>query len=254
MEKMHIDRVDFTEARRCGFCDRPLPLGIAHIVRMDDQTEIAAGPVCARKNAPTEDYPNFTTAAYYTDEQIEPSDGHRAGRRLKEDTSERRAETERHRAVTYLRLRQEKMSDFPNVRHSVLDPIYERFCSGGLTNDDVAHLGRLMAVVEQRYPLLALNALKTAYSYHKLILRAAEKIEHEEKRQYLLSLDEYLRANLRLTPAQIDGANRWLEHLGQVRLRQCSCWKAALRSAVVSRHPAPVYKKPASRNEYTPRA
>ena len=221
---MHVDRVDFTDANRCGFCGRPLPLGIAYIVRLDDQTEVAAGPVCARKNATTEGVPDFTKAAHYTEEQVDPSDGERSGRSPKKHENGRRDGSERHRATTYLRLRQERMNDFANVRHPVLDPIYQRYREGALTEDDIAHLVRLMTVVENRYPLLALNALQTAYAYHRLLLRAADKIEHNEKRRYLLSLDEYLRNNLRLTVAQIDGANRWLEHMGHVRLRRCSFW------------------------------
>jgi hypothetical protein len=97
----------------------------------------------------------------------------------------------------YLRLRQEKMSDFAHARYSALNPIYERYRRGALTEDDLAHLDRLLTVVERRHPLLSLNALQTAYEYHRLILGAARKIESDEKRKYLLSLDEYLRVNPR---------------------------------------------------------
>jgi hypothetical protein len=237
---MHIDRIDFTDAKRCVFCERPLRLGIAHIMRLDNESEVAAGPVCARKNAPTEDYPDFTRAGQYTDDQVDCSNG----RNSKGSVNEQHAESKRLRAIEYLRLRQEKMSDFAHVRYGALNPIDERFRSGGLTEDDIAHLSRLMTAVERRYQLLSLNALQTAYAYHKLILRAAEKIEVDEKRQYLLSLDEYLRVNLRLTPAQIEGANRWLEYLGQVRLRQCKSWQTALRSAAASSHPTRPTKDP----------
>lgn len=221
---MNIDRVDFTDSLRCCFCKRPLPLGIAHIVIADDQTEVAAGPACARKQAKGAGFPNFTRGAHYTEEQIEPADGPIARRRSDDSDEDRHAETERIRAITYLRLRQEKMNEFASVRYEALEPIYQRHRSGVLSADDIARVGRLMVVVEQRHPLLSLAALQTAYAYHKLLQRGAEKIPSEEKRRYLLSLDEYLRANLRLTPAQIEGANRWLERLGQVRLRRCAYW------------------------------
>jgi hypothetical protein len=238
---MHIDRVDFTDAKQCGFCERPLRLGIAHIVRLDNETEMAAGPVCAKKNARTEGYPDFTRAGQYTEDQVECGDNQNSKDRMKDDRAKRRADTKRLRAIEYLRLRQERMSDFPQVRYAPLVPVYERFCRDGLNEDDIAHLNRLIAVVERRYPLFSLQALQTAYAYHKLILSAANKIESAEKRQYLFSLDDYLRVNLRLTAAQIDGANRWLEHLGHVRLRHCKAWQNALPSVEAGlRPPRPI--------------
>ncbi len=193
---------------------------------MDDQSEVAAGPTCARKHAPTVEFPNFTKSAHYADDQVELTGrGEKQEGRSQPTDETHRAETERLRAITYLRLRQEKMADFAGVRYEALDSVYERYRAGALTDDDVTRLERLAAAVERRRPLLSPGSLQTAYAYHVLLRRSAEKIQVEEKREYLRSLDEYLRRNLRLTPAQIAGANRWLEHLGQVRLRRCAHWR-----------------------------
>lgn len=100
---MHIDRIDFTDAKQFVFCERPLRLGIAQIVRMDDESEAAAGPVCARKNALTEDYTDFTRAGRYTDDQVEGADGRNSNERVNDHHTERRLGTKRSRAIEYLR-------------------------------------------------------------------------------------------------------------------------------------------------------
>lgn len=222
---MRIDRIDFTDAAACRFCGRRLRMGVAHIVLLDDGTEVAAGPACARRHAATDDFPDFTKAMRYVDEDVEEGVTRDAMDARPERATRRRCvDSGRGRAIAYLRLRQEKLVDFPAVPFRKLEPIYSRYRAAKLSGEDVAYIQHVMRVVERRHPLLTMRSLQTAYAYYRLLRRAAERIDPELRRTYLRDLAEYLRIHLRLSAGQIAAANRWLEHLGDQLLRPCAPW------------------------------
>lgn len=240
-----IDRIDFTDETRCARCHRPLRLGIAHIVVESDHFEYAYGPTCAKLAAPDSSvFPDFTKAAVYEESDIE-------GEESKPDSPPRQARRSRPppltapqpdervaQAMAYVRLRQSLMKDFVGVRYAPLEPLYEKIRHSELTPDDVDRIHRLMDAVERSRPLLSLKSLQTAYAYHRVLQRAAAAVP-ADKRVFLLSLDEQLCRFGRLTDHQIQGANRWLQNQGKIRLAPCEAWQTpATRSPTAPGAPA----------------
>ncbi|MFV8411852.1 hypothetical protein [Vibrio owensii] len=116
------------------------------------------------------------------------------------------------RAIEYLELRERKLADKINCSWEVLADFYSSYLQGNLTEGNIKSINN----IERKAPeSLRLDALQKCYNYLFWIDVGIERLD-ENKREFLLSIRETVRARRPLSTAQFDAMNKWLEHIDGV--------------------------------------
>lgn len=204
-------RIDFTDDQACAFCPNRLTTGIGRVLVDDAGNEVFAGPVCAKKNARNagEKVPNLTLASLEP-EAAKPTPTSPSGdKALAKPRAPRVSdeEVQRQHAISYLLLRAEKLSAYKGMCFGRLQEVYERYRARGLSENDQTYLQNLMAKVERERPEYSYANLQALYACHFWI----ERFLGQENSDFIRGLRHYLRSNLYLKPAQIEGLNKWFE-------------------------------------------
>lgn len=230
LEAPIIDRKDFVTDERCSYCGKRLTSGVAWIVRERDGTERPAGEVCAASHAARPDIlPDFTRGG---------PDAEPAPRRARLPLVSPRAvrvpsglpdHGRRAAAITYLRLRQEKLCHCRGVAMPYLEHYRRLAATGKLEDRHYAELLHTMDIIERRAPLLSPENLQSVYAADAALEHARRHLPPRTE-PFLSSLAEYLRSHLYLTPPQVSTYNAIVrEHRAGRPIRPAALWEHTVR-------------------------
>lgn len=209
-------RVDFSTNDECHFCHNKLRSGKVHILGSDDESEVQAGPVCAKNNSinPKEKIPDLTAAAFEGDEPELGLDGLPEKEAVKNANSRVRVgavnkKDAQHRvAECYLLLRVEKLEGFRGMKYDPLVKLRDKLRGAGLADNDYDHLDNLIAKVNVTYPEFSIKNLYAIYACNYWINYFLAK----ENSDFISDLQRSLHRDLALTPAQVEGLNKWFKN------------------------------------------
>ncbi len=237
------DRVDFVPVMKCSFCNNKLTSGKAFILR-DIQTgkDRPCGPTCAVKMAGKRlsKLPDFTRAAFellYEIEDEKPCEAKglsttaRTTRKRKKHTKTPVGYAE----AEYLRLRMEKLKDFPNIAFKGLQTRWDRFREGKETPNDIEFVQNLMAKAEREMPLLTRENLQACYAY-SFWIRQFLTTNKGQKPEFVTSLLNDLQNKSYLTIGQINGLNRWFEKRKSFPKLDPNAFKEAIKRNAIVKH------------------
>ncbi|AIZ42465.1 hypothetical protein [Cellulophaga baltica] len=204
------DLTDGTEI--CHFCNRPLRSLKAYIL-IDEKTKenVYSGPKCAEDNINNEynlklipDLTKYTLAI--NDKESIPSNN------SKERNTSKYSEKELNlrKAIEYLELRENKLSEDFNTSYNVLKEYYNSYLEEGTLNlNQISHILN----IEKKSPdSLKLINLQKCYNYIFWINTGIQKLEVKAD-DFLIPIKNYLLKNLKLSDKQKIGVNKWLQNL-----------------------------------------
>lgn len=198
---MQALRIDFTERDTCYFCHRSLKTKIAIIIQTE-QGEISSGPICAAKHIHSIDMrklPNLTRAVNLTDD-IKSDSGSKKNiifDKVKGDS----------KALEYLFLRCDSLNDFEGICYVPLDNIYEKYKTGCITDDDIAHINNIMIKNAKNYQHLSYKNLMACYAMKHIL---SMWIAKQSNNKFVLGIYDFLKTRYYLTAKQVDVVNCWL--------------------------------------------
>lgn len=125
--------------------------------------------------------------------------------------------TDKSRAITYLVLREEKLVNWlfiQNYRFTQLTDLYNNYIQNNdLTQQEVSSVLFYINNSKKIDSKLSLENLETCYAYDYILERA---LTHVNNRVFIEGLLANLKDKCYLTNAQINGLDKWLEHLPQM--------------------------------------
>ncbi|MFQ2383668.1 MULTISPECIES: hypothetical protein [Aeromonas] len=203
-------RKDLTEtSEKCNFCSKHLrSLKVYVLKNIKTGAIVFSGPECARRNLAEgfslkgiPDLTKYTSAA-----GLRSGGGTGGGRNYSTESSDEK------RAIEYLELRERKLANEINCSWDVLSNLYKAYLDGNLTEQNV----RLINNIEKKAPdVLKLDSLQKCYNYLFWIDVGIEKLD-EDKKQFLKSIRNIVRARKQLTPKQFEAMNKWLGNIDGV--------------------------------------
>lgn len=212
------DRIDFVEGSKCYFCNRKLKKNIAHILKNELSKEIASGPTCAanRISNGSERIPNFTKASIEDLKEKEENLIETVKTEEIEINKDREERSEEGiEEVEYLRLRAEKLVGFKGNVFPKLTEVYERYLSAGkkLEDKDLFYLENLIKSQKEKNTVFSIKNLQTCYAYSFWLQLLINKADEKD---VAISMLDYLRRNLRLTPNQIRFINKTYKNVREM--------------------------------------
>ena len=213
---MKVIKKDFVNENTISFCGkgRKLSSGTAYFLLKPNGEIVYGGKQCAQENSNTDlsQIPDFTKSLFSRREGST-----RIGSKTNLETT--RNDLNKSKALTYILLREEKLSEFKyyskSLSFDVLQKYYETYketCD--LTQDAVNHIMNIEKKLSGKK--LSLKNLSTCYAYEYVLERTLvhlEKKSNEDGIKYVKSLRKYLYEKCNLTISQIEGLSKWLKYL-----------------------------------------
>ena len=212
---------DFVFDARCHECSQPLKSNVATILKDENGKEHPFGPACAENLVGSVNHsflkqiPDFTKATL-----SQEAGAHSSKKCGNKNHSQRaflsKADMALMRSITYLLLRQRKLSHIPKVSYEQFSDyanVYKD--TGTLPQNAVAHINNLEK--KQSGDKYGFNNLQAVYAYDCCIIRAITKITNVNGQEFLENIQDFLRRNLYLTQGQVQAVENWLQYIPQHR-------------------------------------
>jgi hypothetical protein len=198
-----------SEVRKCDLCPNKLTSFKAYVLQHDVTGEIKfAGPKCALKNISKgeslDDCPDFTNFTV----NLQTHDGGGHGNASSKDV----VDDAKQRAIEYLMLREEILSEEFKCTYHVLEMLYQKHKNEGLSPEDVKHINNIEAKAPQD---LKLSHLKKIYNYLFWINVAISRTQ-ENKANFLIDVRKSIIKFKKMTENQKKAINKWLERIDGV--------------------------------------
>ncbi|RLK06739.1 hypothetical protein [Tenacibaculum discolor] len=209
---------DLTDGTKtCHFCNRPLKSLKAYIL-MDEKTKekIYSGPKCAEDNISNKynlklipDLTRYTLAI--NDKESVLSSNFVERNTLKHTEKD----LNYRKAIEYLELRENKLSEDFNTSYNVLKEYYSFYLVEGTLN--LKQINHILNIEKKSPDSLRLINLQKCYNYIFWINIGIQKLE-EKADGFLIPIKNYLINNLKLSIKQKKGVNKWLQNLAETPL------------------------------------
>jgi len=204
-------RRDLTETtRRCDFCPKFLTSLKAYVLEDEESGIIAyAGPTCARDNIGA----NYTLAGIPDLTRFTLPNGESEGGTGGAGGSGGGTVADpNRRALEYLLLREDKLTEEMQTSYSVLRNYYVKSKTESLTDAEFRHINNIEAKAPEG---LRLANLQRCYNYLFWIDVGIERLS-AGKTEFLRDMRRALVDNGGLTQPQKNAVNKWLRHINGV--------------------------------------
>jgi len=203
--------IDFNQGEKCEFCPRTLSsfTGVL-MLEIESGRKVWAGTTCAKKHSenPNDSIPNLVKASYDVEPKDDEEESSSKSRKAGSQSIDSPTEEE---AISYLILRQEKLKHIKGIAYSELEPLYERYQSNLMTDENITRLKRLIVKNNQENKELSLRWLRNLYACEASLQRCLRKNPENE---FFKSLLSHLHSKKSLSEKQIIKMNEELDRIG----------------------------------------
>lgn len=204
------DLTDGTEV--CNFCNRPLKSLKAYILTNESTGEIVySGPKCAENNIKKaynlKLIPDLTKYTLAINDKEKKSNVY-----ITEFNTSKYSEEELNlrKAIEYLELRENKLSEDFNTSYKILNEYYKEYLINGTLG--LSQIRHILNIEKKSPESLKLVNLHKCYNYVFWIDTGIQKLD-EKADDFLIPIKKYLIKNLKISERQKIGVNKWLENL-----------------------------------------
>lgn len=213
---MKVIKKDFVNENTISFCGkgRRLSSGTAYFIKKPDGEIVFGGKQCAQENSTTDlnQIPNFTKSLIARREGSINSGS-------KTTLKSSRSDLNKSKALTYMLLREEKLSKFEYyskpLSYDVFRNYYEIYKETyDLTEEAVNHILNIEKKLSGKR--ISLKNLSICYAYEYILGRTLATLENKNNNdgvEYIKSLRKDLYKYCNLTLSQIEGLSKWLKYL-----------------------------------------
>lgn len=210
---------DFVNENEKSYCKgRRLSSGTAYYLQKDNGEIVYGGKQCAEEHSNTDlsQIPDLTKSLIARHDGATTTGGNNTGvNGTKNDTS-------KSKAISYILLREEKLSEFKyankSLSYSILNQYYQTYKDNNdLSDDAVKHILNIeKKSSENTKKKMSLQNLSTCYAYQYILERTLDYLEQKDNHdgiKYINGMIKGLHDYCSLTTNQINGLSKWLQFL-----------------------------------------